>query len=474
MISIPRPRPGGSARGDPPRSVVHDLETDRVGFGPEGQLDGVARGWREVGVFDAVAHSLVHGEHQVLFGLFGQVQWSQPTADLSANRRQLMGIRRPRQMNKFSQFAYFGRICFAHFRSPAHRAVSISLRKSAAGVQSKLRNLCWDRTRCVLPPKREAAGHPIAVKTETGGTGPGCEGASPGPAPHPDRALVSDRYTVERSTGGTNPPRRTAPRTGTCRSVGRPGRGPGSGAPTPDPGPRSRRRSPPRTRTARSRRAHPAAPRPSRPAPAPHPAAHTSARSRRRGPALAGRTPSGPTPSAGTSPNRARVATTCPTTSPSPTATRERPGSQPASARSASTNAASAGSPPPNAARWTARIASASAGPSGRTLRTLIGPPAPRPGPPGARRTGSRPGTCPPASGSRAPRRRRTRPPRPPRTARASGAAGRVQHPGRQVGLQAAERLAGQDVQPHGDQRARRRVEDPVRCRRCGCRRSPR
>ena len=33
-------------------------------------------------------------------------------------------------------------------------------------------------------------------------TGPGCEGATPGPVPHPDRALVSDRYTVERSPDG--------------------------------------------------------------------------------------------------------------------------------------------------------------------------------------------------------------------------------------------------------------------------------
>ena len=42
-------------------------------------------------------------------------------------------------------------------------------------------------------------------------------------------------------------------------------------------------------------------------------------------------------------------------------------------------------------------------------------------GRPGGRRTGSRPGTCPPASGSRAPRRRRTPPPRPRRRARAAG-----------------------------------------------------
>ena len=66
MISIPRPRPGDRREEDQPCSVVHDLDTDRAGFGPEGQLDGVARGRREVGVFDAVARGLVHGEHQVV------------------------------------------------------------------------------------------------------------------------------------------------------------------------------------------------------------------------------------------------------------------------------------------------------------------------------------------------------------------------------------------------------------------------
>ena len=54
-------------------------------------------------MFDAVARGLGHGEHEVLFELFGQIQWSQPIADLSANRRQLMGIRRPLKMNEFSK-----------------------------------------------------------------------------------------------------------------------------------------------------------------------------------------------------------------------------------------------------------------------------------------------------------------------------------------------------------------------------------
>jgi hypothetical protein len=41
--------------------------------------------------------------------------------------------------------------------------------------------------------------------------------------------------------------------------------------------------------------------------------------------------------------------------------------------------------------------------------------------------------------------------------------AGGGQYPGGQVGVQAAEALAGQHVQPDGDQRARRRVEQRVR-----------
>ena len=39
----------------------------------------------------------------------------------------------------------------------------------------------------------------------------------------------------------------------------------------------------------------------------------------------------------------------------------------------------------------------------------------------------------------------------------------RVEHLAVEIGVQAAERLAGQDVEPHGDQRAVRRIEDPVR-----------
>jgi hypothetical protein len=38
-----------------------------------------------------------------------------------------------------------------------------------------------------------------------------------------------------------------------------------------------------------------------------------------------------------------------------------------------------------------------------------------------------------------------------------------AQYPAGQVGLQAAQRFAGQDVEPHRDQRARLGVEDPVR-----------
>ena len=44
-----------------------------------------------------------------------------------------------------------------------------------------------------------------------------------------------------------------------------------------------------------------------------------------------------------------------------------------------------------------------------------------------------------------------------------TGSAGGRQHPRRQVGLQPAERLAGEHVQPHRDQRPGRRVEQRVR-----------
>ena len=89
--------------------------------------------------------------------------------------------------------------------------------------------------------------------------------------------------------------------------------------------------------------------------------------------------------------------------------------------------------------------------------------PRPRPGRRSGRRRGSRRGRCPPARCSRACRRRRSRPPRPRRTARAAARpSGRSTRPSRSVS-QAAEGLAGQDVQPYGDQRAGRRVEQPVR-----------
>ena len=68
------------------------------------------------------------------------------------------------------------------------------------------------------------------------------------------------------------------------------------------------------------------------------------------------------------------------------------------------------------------------------------------------RRTGSRRGRCPPARGSRASRRRRTRPTSPTAYRPGTGSVG-LQHPAGQVGLQAAEGLAGEHVQPHGDQR---------------------
>ncbi len=86
----------------------------------------------------------------------------------------------------------------------------------------------------------------------------------------------------------------------------------------------------------------------------------------------------------------------------------------------------------------------------------------PRPVPPRARRTGSRRGRCPPARCTRA-----------PLPAEAGHLAGRVETldgravgaegAGVEVGLDAAERLAGEDVQLDADQRARRRVEDAVR-----------
>jgi hypothetical protein len=46
---------------------------------------------------------------------------------------------------------------------------------------------------------------------------------------------------------------------------------------------------------------------------------------------------------------------------------------------------------------------------------------------------------------------------------RRPGSGAVLEHPAGQVGLQAAQRLAGQDVEPHGDQRARLGVEDLVR-----------
>ena len=47
----------------PPLAVVHDFDTEGVGFGPKGQLDGVVGRRQCVGVLDAVARRLAHGEH---------------------------------------------------------------------------------------------------------------------------------------------------------------------------------------------------------------------------------------------------------------------------------------------------------------------------------------------------------------------------------------------------------------------------
>ncbi len=38
----------------------------------------------------------------------------------------------------------------------------------------------------------------------------------------------------------------------------------------------------------------------------------------------------------------------------------------------------------------------------------------------------------------------------------------RAEHPAREIGLDPAERLAGEDREPHGDEGARRRVEQPM------------
>ena len=88
--------------------------------------------------------------------------------------------------------------------------------------------------------------------------------------------------------------------------------------------------------------------------------------------------------------------------------------------------------------------------------------PAPRRG----LRTGSRRGRCPRARGSRASRRRRSRRPRPRRTGPGTGSPSAPSTRAGQVGVQAAERLAGEDVQLDRDQRAGRRVEQLVRRRR--------
>jgi hypothetical protein len=70
-----------------PSAVVHDLQTDGAGFGPEGQLDGVVGGGRGVGVLDAVARRLVDGEYQVVLGVAGQGERGQPATGLGAAGR---------------------------------------------------------------------------------------------------------------------------------------------------------------------------------------------------------------------------------------------------------------------------------------------------------------------------------------------------------------------------------------------------
>ena len=84
---------------------------------------------------------------------------------------------------------------------------------------------------------------------------------------------------------------------------------------------------------------------------------------------------------------------------------------------------------------------------------------------PAGRRTGTRRGMCLRAPGSRARRRRRSPRPRRRRRARARARPSAPQDPARQVGLQAAQGLAGEDVEPHRDQRPGLWVEQLVRLR---------
>ena len=95
MIAIPRPRRVGWSQRVRRLAVVDDVDADSVGFGPEGQLDEVVGGRRAIGVLDAVARRLAHGQHQVVFGLPGQAERRQPSAHLGAQRCQLSGSRRP-------------------------------------------------------------------------------------------------------------------------------------------------------------------------------------------------------------------------------------------------------------------------------------------------------------------------------------------------------------------------------------------
>ena len=266
MIWIPRPRPVGWSEGVRQLAVVHDVDTDGVGFGPEGQLDGVVGGGRCVGVLDAVARRLAHGEHQVVFGVLGQGERGQPAAHLSPQGRQLAGMRMPAAVREFGRFTLCCGGCrLAHVVSSRVRYPR-SCADCATGVQGDVLVLttvtrgCPIPYRCASRPRSRQADVVRGLRTRTGqpadGSGSACSSPTGGCATHPLRrctATGGSRRSREDMDADPHRGRRTAsalgsragqtgkrhpPETGStgCVAVGLPDgaasnkRAPGSGA----------------------------------------------------------------------------------------------------------------------------------------------------------------------------------------------------------------------------------------------------
>jgi hypothetical protein len=87
-------------QGSAPRAVVHDLNADASGPGPEGEVDGVVRGGGGVGVLDTVARRLAHGEHHVVPSVSGDRERRQPAAHLDPKEGQMAGTGGPDQVNE--------------------------------------------------------------------------------------------------------------------------------------------------------------------------------------------------------------------------------------------------------------------------------------------------------------------------------------------------------------------------------------